>query len=533
LAIVAEEAGFLGWDEAVICSETNAVDAPGLCGWFRPRLLIPPGFAAKLTDDELRWVVRHELGHWRRRDLVAQRLMQAAVVVHWFNPFVWLAARLARVDCELACDEFVLRRPAAGGGEAYGATLLKVLGVVRERRRPLAVVGILETRRQLTERIRLIAGHRRASFGGVMGGVLVIAVVAAVSGTREMHAAVVPAAVEQKSLSAVEKENSPIGADEQKRIKDEVRAKIEASRKAYRALNETVSAQKSKVLQLADQLYDYKKKNNLLSLDERAKLMEGKLGPARFAVFRAEKEWEEAKSEAARAAPAGKVEAEAALASARRNVEQAQTELEWLNKEAAQIARAQTELPQLERNLKLQEQVLQEIVKRSRGELELIFAGSRQALERLLADPAAAVVDSGARANAELPASSGASQDPLKEERAAGIGSVKVQAERVVGDVADPKIKERLVYLAGQVLRPGNFALPTGAQITPAALVMQAGGPNEGGDAQRMVVSRTNLHTHGMDRFPFRLAGEGGEASDAAKFMLQPGDVIYVPDKKR
>jgi hypothetical protein len=48
-----------------------------------------------------------------------------------------------------------------------------------------------------------------------------------------------------------------------------------------------------------------------------------------------------------------------------------------------------------------------------------------------------------------------------------------------------------------------------------------------------MVVSRTNPHTRGMDRFPFRLAGEGGEASDAAKFMLQPGDVIYVPDKKR
>jgi len=51
--------------------ETEAVDAPALCGWFRPRLLLPVGFAAKLTDRELRFVVRHELAHWVRRDLPA------------------------------------------------------------------------------------------------------------------------------------------------------------------------------------------------------------------------------------------------------------------------------------------------------------------------------------------------------------------------------------------------------------------------------------------------------------------------------
>src|SRR5207248_1350345 len=103
--------------------------------------LLPPGLAAQLTADELRHVVRHELGHWRRRDLLAQALLQTAVAVHWFNPLAWVAARLARADCELACDEFVLRRESPTGASAYGATLLKVLGVVRGRRRPVAVVA--------------------------------------------------------------------------------------------------------------------------------------------------------------------------------------------------------------------------------------------------------------------------------------------------------------------------------------------------------------------------------------------------------
>ena len=35
------------------------MDAPALGGWFRPRLLIPPGFAAKLTDDEFARIQGH------------------------------------------------------------------------------------------------------------------------------------------------------------------------------------------------------------------------------------------------------------------------------------------------------------------------------------------------------------------------------------------------------------------------------------------------------------------------------------------
>lgn len=559
LAIVAEEARASGWGEAVTCLETNAVDAPALCGWFRPRLLIPTGFAGKLTDEDLRWVVRHELGHWRRKDLVAQRMMQAAVVLHWFNPLVWLAARLARADCELACDEFVLKRRAAGGGEAYGAALLKVLGVVRVQRRPLAVVGILETRRQLANRIRLIAGYRRAGFGSVLGGVLIVAFVAAVSGTRETRAAVVAATVAEKAPEPVAKEKSPISADEQARIKEGVRTKLEASRKAFEVVRETVDAQRKRVEQLADQLYDYKKKNNLLSLDERANLMEEKLGPARFAVFRAEKEWAQAKAEAERAAPSAKVETEGAVVAARRSVELAQTELEGLSQEAAQIARAQTVLPQLERELKIQSEVLREVASRALGAREPILARSPQALEWLQANFSVASVDakpgqseisgagaaavvvsaelpSAARTSAAIAASLGSPQASVKDESAAGVGGVIVQAERVVGEVTDPNVKERLVYVAGQVMRPGNFALPIGARITPAALILQAGGLTEGGDSQRMLVSRTNPHTRGMDRYPFRLVegsiADGGGAAESGQFVLQPGDIIYVPDKK-
>lgn len=190
-ATVAEEAGRLRAGAVPpACIETEAVDAPALFGIARPCLLFPPALAAQLTDEELRLVVRHELAHWRRRDLLAQALVQAAVVVHWFNPLVWFAARLARNDAELACDEFVLRREAAGGPTAYGSTLLKVLGITpRGRRRLSAGVGIFESGQQLAQRVRTIAGYRAASRAGLLGGVMLVAAVALASLTRETRAA--------------------------------------------------------------------------------------------------------------------------------------------------------------------------------------------------------------------------------------------------------------------------------------------------------------------------------------------------------
>jgi beta-lactamase regulating signal transducer with metallopeptidase domain/uncharacterized protein involved in exopolysaccharide biosynthesis len=264
-AVVADEVRVSEARPGVVCLETEAVEAPAICGWFRPHLLFPPGFAAKLTDDELRFVVRHELGHWRRRDLVAQALMQAALLLHWFNPLVWLAVRLARTDCELACDEFVLRREPGGGASAYGATLLKVLGVVGERRRPRSVVGILENRRQLAERVRRIADYQRAGVGRMIGGVVLVAVVAVVSATRESRAEQPAVTPKPHAAVAVQvPESASLAADtaELARVK-EVRARVEDSRKAFDALNRTVAAQRKKVDGLADALLAYKEKNNL------------------------------------------------------------------------------------------------------------------------------------------------------------------------------------------------------------------------------------------------------------------------------
>jgi beta-lactamase regulating signal transducer with metallopeptidase domain len=157
--------------------EMDALSGPALFGVWRPRLLFPLGLADQLSDEELRLVVLHELGHLKRRDLFLQGLLVVSQAVHWFNPLVWLAGRLAREDRELACDEFVMAHTSHSGGHAYAKTLLRVLGLSRPGRPMLPAVGILETKNQLKQRIIMITNYQSTNaWRLVLGAASILAV---------------------------------------------------------------------------------------------------------------------------------------------------------------------------------------------------------------------------------------------------------------------------------------------------------------------------------------------------------------------
>jgi beta-lactamase regulating signal transducer with metallopeptidase domain len=80
---------------------------PLVFGILRPIILLPQT-AANWTAERIRLVLAHELTHIQRGDGLVQILIQAACIVHWFNPVVWYAARRLRAERERACDDRVL-----------------------------------------------------------------------------------------------------------------------------------------------------------------------------------------------------------------------------------------------------------------------------------------------------------------------------------------------------------------------------------------------------------------------------------------
>lgn len=89
---------------------SSTVKSPCLAG------LVPAVYLTEdvLQTDSTELILRHELTHLRHLDFLWSLCRTAAVIVYWWNPFIWLAAILSKRDAELACDEAV----AAGLSDA-------------------------------------------------------------------------------------------------------------------------------------------------------------------------------------------------------------------------------------------------------------------------------------------------------------------------------------------------------------------------------------------------------------------------------
>ncbi len=110
-------------DDAVLVEgnvyETDRIRSPFILGLFRPRIYLPTG----LTGERRSYVLAHERFHLRRGDHLIRFFAFLLLVVHWFNPLVWLAFRLMSRDMEMSCDEKVLGT-YEGRTKEYSSTLL-------------------------------------------------------------------------------------------------------------------------------------------------------------------------------------------------------------------------------------------------------------------------------------------------------------------------------------------------------------------------------------------------------------------------
>lgn len=125
----------LGMQEQVRLMRCCLLDTPMLMGLWRPCILLPE---VELEEQQLRYVLLHELSHRRRRDLWLKFLLLVAKAVHWFNPMVWWMARRASADIEVACDADVLRlHDTKEERREYGALILYFIQLSRGRAIPL------------------------------------------------------------------------------------------------------------------------------------------------------------------------------------------------------------------------------------------------------------------------------------------------------------------------------------------------------------------------------------------------------------
>ena len=141
--VFAEQKQSLGVRRDIPLVVTPAADCPMLAGFLKPALYLPD---EALSEQEAVFIFRHELTHYKRGDLWLKLLLTAAKTVHWFNPLVYLMARFAQEDIELACDDAVVRGMDGAQRRAYGETILRsAVAQVKKRALVSCFTGDKET----------------------------------------------------------------------------------------------------------------------------------------------------------------------------------------------------------------------------------------------------------------------------------------------------------------------------------------------------------------------------------------------------
>ena len=104
-------------DNLWIC---DGIQTPFILGLMKPQIYLP----SYIEEKHIPYIVAHENEHIRLKDNWWKPLGFMLLMIHWFNPLVWLAYIFMCRDIEMACDERVIRTMGVEDKKNYSKSLL-------------------------------------------------------------------------------------------------------------------------------------------------------------------------------------------------------------------------------------------------------------------------------------------------------------------------------------------------------------------------------------------------------------------------
>jgi len=155
----------MGITRAVPVYSTAFLKSPVIVGLLRPCIYLPIHLISDYKESDMRYMLLHELQHYKHKDAIACYLMNLAGVFYWFNPLVWYALKEMRNDREVACDTSVLKMLEEEAYEDYGHTLINFAEKVSLTPFPFAS-GLGGNMKLMKRRIINIASYEKPTLGG-------------------------------------------------------------------------------------------------------------------------------------------------------------------------------------------------------------------------------------------------------------------------------------------------------------------------------------------------------------------------------
>ena len=158
---------------------TAFLKSPIIVGLFRHCIYLPIHLISDFHSKDMRYMLLHELQHYKYKDALAGYLMSLFGILYWFNPLVWYALKEMRDDREIACDTSVLKLLKESDYEDYGNTLINFAEKISLTPFPFAA-GISGSMKQMQKRIINISSYKKPSVLKKLKGVTAFGVIAVI-----------------------------------------------------------------------------------------------------------------------------------------------------------------------------------------------------------------------------------------------------------------------------------------------------------------------------------------------------------------
>ena len=145
--------------------QSENLSFPFVLGIIKPRIYLP----FKMNGQYLEHVVAHEQAHICRKDHWWKPLGFLLLMIHWFNPLMWLAYVLLCRDIELACDEKVIKEL---GNEQRG-DYTQALVACSINRRMIAACPLAFGEVSVKERVKSVMNYKKPAFWVIIISVIV------------------------------------------------------------------------------------------------------------------------------------------------------------------------------------------------------------------------------------------------------------------------------------------------------------------------------------------------------------------------
>ncbi len=136
--------------------------SPMMTGLFKPTVLLPE---REFSKAELRLVIRHELTHFKHKDLWFKLLVVLCRAIYWFDPIMLLIDRCIDRECEYFCDSSVMKGENAEVRKRYCASILDTVSAQSRQSgnsglRPVMATNFCVSKKGLKHRLGLILSKR-------------------------------------------------------------------------------------------------------------------------------------------------------------------------------------------------------------------------------------------------------------------------------------------------------------------------------------------------------------------------------------